>query len=406
MGASLRRTDKQGIKPGWAAARRQKRCRGRNSNRVRVISVRIRPVNDRTVKPEARPLVFRGRGTSSNAVGRFERLERKFADDGWGTLDEELPPLRTEVAIDATRTIITRNDSPDVPFDRSINAYRGCEHGCVYCFARPTHAYLGLSPGLDFESRLFVKPEAAALLRQELAHSKYQCAPIAMGTNTDPYQPIERKYRVTRQILEVLSECGHPVTIVTKSALIERDIDILGPMAARKLAHVGISVTTLDRQLARTLEPRAAAPHRRLDTIARLAAAGVPTAVMTAPIIPALNDHEMETILEAAKAAGATSAGYVLLRLPLEVVELFEEWLTLHAPLKAEHVMSIVRQSRGGKTYDATFGKRMRGSGLFADMIAQRFRTAVKRLGLGQRDDLDVSQFRPPKMARAQMELF
>ena len=340
--------------------------------------------------------MFKGRGTASNLVGRFEQLGRELCDDGWGGLDEELPPLRTEVTIDTARSIISYNDSPDIPFDRSINAYRGCEHGCVYCYARPSHAYLGLSPGLDFESRLFVKPAAAPLLRKELAKPGYRCAPIALGSNTDPYQPIEREYRVTRQILEVLWECRHPVTIVTKSALIERDLDILAPMAAQGLVQAAISITTLDRALARTLEPRAAAPQRRLETLARLAQAGIPTAVMTAPIIPALNDSAMESILEAARKAGATSAGYVLLRLPRELVGLFEEWLALHAPLKAAHVMSLVRQSRGGKEYDSAFGSRMRGKGLFAEMIAQRFRLAVKRLGLSSHSSLDISQFRPP----------
>jgi len=363
-------------------------------------------VNDRTVNAFSRPLIFKGRGTASNTVGRFEQLGREMFDDGWGSIDEELPPLRTEVTIDSTRSIINYNESPDIPFDRSINAYRGCEHGCVYCFARPTHAYLGLSPGLDFESKLFIKPEAAALLRHELANPKYQCAPIAMGTNTDPYQPIEREYKITRQILEVLYECKHPVTIVTKSSLIERDIDILAPMAAQGLAHAGISVTTLDRHLARHLEPRAAAPQRRIETIKRLAEAGIPTTVMTAPIIPALNDSEMETIMETARQAGARSAGYVLLRLPLELVGLFEEWLQLHAPLKAAHVMSIVRQSRGGKEYDSTFHQRMRGQGLFAEMLAQRFKLAVKRLELQDRSRLDTTLFQPPRKRGPQMELF
>ncbi|GBG15068.1 DNA repair photolyase [Novimethylophilus kurashikiensis] len=365
----------------------------------------MRFVNDRTTNA-FRPLIFKGRGTSSNEVGRFEHLTREQVDDGWGTLDEDLPPLRTEVTLDATRSIINYNESPDIPFDRSINAYRGCEHGCVYCFARPSHAYLGLSPGLDFESKLFVKPDAAALLRKELAHPKYRCAPIAMGTNTDPYQPIERQYRATRQILEVLAECKHPVTIVTKSALIERDLDILGPMAKLGLAHAAVSVTTLDRTLSRHLEPRAAAPQRRLETIARLTEAGVPTTVMTAPMIPALNDNEMEAILEAAHQSGARSAAYVLLRLPHELVGLFEEWLQLHVPLKAEHVMSLIRQSRGGKAYDSTFHKRMQGEGLFAQMLAQRFRLAVKRLGLQDRSRLDTTLFQPPRDNSLQMDLF
>jgi DNA repair photolyase len=357
--------------------------------------------------PEHKPLLFKGRGSASNEVGRFEKLGREVCDDGWGAMDEEAPPLRTEVNIDTTRSIISYNDSPDIPYDRSINAYRGCEHGCVYCYARPSHAYLGLSPGLDFESKLFVKPQAAELLRKELAMPGYRCAPIALGSNTDPYQPIEREYRVTRQILEVLAQCRHPVTIVTKSAMIERDLDILAPMAAQGLIQAAISITTLDRTLARKLEPRAAAPQRRLETIAVLAQAGIPTSVMTAPIIPALNDSEMESILEASKEAGATSAGYVLLRLPLELVGLFEEWLALNAPLKATHVMSLLRQSRGGKAYDSAFGSRMRGNGLFAEMIAQRFRLAVKRLGLSMHTPLDTAQFRPPpKQGPQQMGLF
>lgn len=347
-------------------------------------------------QPHERPLIFKGRGASSNTVGRFERHGREACDDGWGSLDAELPPLRTEVAVDAARSILSHNDSPDIPYDRSINAYRGCEHGCIYCYARPSHAYLGLSPGLDFESRLFVKPQAAQLLRKELSRPGYRCAPIALGSNTDPYQPIEREYRVTRQILEVLLECRHPVTIVTKSALIERDLDLLLALAAQKLVHVALSITTLDHTLARKMEPRATAPQRRLETIAALAAAGIPTAVMTAPIIPALNDSAMESILEAARDAGACSAGYVLLRLPHELAELFEQWLRLHVPLKAEHVMSLIRQSRGGKPYDTAFGSRMTGQGPFADMIAQRFRLAVKRLGLEQWPPLDTSRFTPP----------
>jgi DNA repair photolyase len=357
--------------------------------------------------PDSKPLVFKGRGTASNAVGRFEQLGREDFDDGWGESDDETPPLRTEVTIDTARSIISYNTSPDIPYDRSINAYRGCEHGCVYCYARPSHAYLGLSPGLDFESRLFVKPDAAALLRAELAKPGYLCAPIALGSNTDPYQPIEREYRVTRQILEVLWEYRHPVTIVTKSSLIERDLDLLGLMAERGLVQAAVSVTTLDRTLARTMEPRATAPQRRLQTVAALAQAGIPTAVMVAPVIPALNDSEMENILQAAKAAGASSAGYVLIRLPRELGELFEDWLNLHTPLKAAHVMSLIRQSRGGKEYDSNFGSRMRGSWQFAELIAQRFRLAVKKLELDRWERLDIAQFTPPaKAPDPQMELF
>lgn len=356
-----------------------------------------------------KPLVFKGRGTASNSVGRFEQYGREASDDGWGSLDAEPPPLRTAVTLDSTRSILTFNSSPDIPYDRSINAYRGCEHGCVYCYARPSHAYLGLSPGLDFESRLFAKPDAAQLLKKELAKPGYQCAPIALGSNTDPYQPIEREHRITRQILEVLWECRHPVTIVTKSALIERDLDILAAMAEHNLVHAAVSVTTLDRTLARKLEPRAAAPQRRLETIARLAQAGIPTAVMTAPIIPALNDSEMESILEAAHAGGATSAGYVLLRLPLELVALFEQWLQLHAPLKAAHVMSLVRQSRGGKEYDADFATRMTGSGQFAHMLAQRFKLATRRLHMDRHEEapLATALFHPPQQtAGRQPDLF
>ncbi len=265
---------------------------------------------------ESKPLIFKGRGTASNAAGRFEEFTREMDDDGWGNLDMELPPLRTQVSIDTTKSIINYNDSPDISFDRSINPYRGCEHGCVYCFARPSHAYLGLSPGLDFESKLFMKPNAAELLRKELAKPNYRCAVIALGSNTDPYQPTERKERITRQILEVLWETRHPVAIVTKSGNVERDIDLLSKMAAAGLARVAVSITTLDRKLARTLEPRAAAPQRRLEAVAALAQAGIPTTVLVAPVIPALTDSEMETILQAAADAGACSAGYVFLRLP------------------------------------------------------------------------------------------
>jgi len=344
-----------------------------------------------------KPLVFKGRGTSSNTVGRFEKINRVDLDDGWDNLEEELPPLRTEVIIDSTRSIINYNDSPDISFDRSINPYRGCEHGCTYCFARPTHTYLGFSAGLDFESRILIKPDAAVLLRKELAKPSYRCAPIAMGTNTDPYQPLERKYGITRQILEVLAEHDHPVTIVTKSALVERDIDILAGMASKNLARVFMSVTTLNRDISRTLEPRTSAPERRILAIQRLHAAGIPVGVMTAPIIPVLTDPEMESILEAARHAGAGSAGYVMLRLPHEVAPLFVEWLELHFPLKASHVMSIVKQTRGGKAYDAAFHQRMRGTGLFADMIAHRFKHATHKLGYNsERHPLRTDLFHPP----------
>ncbi|QSA97350.1 PA0069 family radical SAM protein [Methylococcus sp. EFPC2] len=332
-----------------------------------------------------KPLAYKGRGSVSNAVGRFEKLDREAIDDGWGGLDAELEPLATEVLVDSSRSVITYNDSPDIPFDRSINPYRGCEHGCIYCYARPSHTYLGYSAGLDFESRILAKPNAVELLRKELGKPSYHCAPIALGVNTDAYQPLERSHRITRQILEVLAESRHPVTLVTKSALVERDIDLLAPMAEQGLAKVYLSITTLDRKLARTMEPRAAAPQRRLETLEKLNRAGIPTGVNAAPLIPALNDHELEAILEAAHAAGARSAGYVLLRLPHEVAGLFEEWLRHHYPLKADHVLSLVQQSRDGKSYDATFHQRMTGSGAYADLIAQRFRLAIRRLGLNRK---------------------
>lgn len=356
-----------------------------------------------------RPLLFKGRGAADNAVSRFDSQTREAWDDGWGSLDEPLTPLRTEVATDASRSAINYIDSPDLPFDRSINPYRGCEHGCIYCYARPSHAYLGLSPGLDFESRLLAKPDAAQLLRKELAKPGYRCAPIALGMNTDAYQPIEREYRITRSILEVLAETRHPFSLVTKSSLVERDLDLIAPMAAEGLALVFVTLTTLDRTLARRLEPRAAAPERRLETLQCLSAAGIPTGVMTAPVIPALNDHEMERILEAASAAGARHAGYVLLRLPHELVTLFEQWLQLHYPLKATHVMSLIRQSRGGKAYDADFKSRMTGQGLFAEMISKRFHLACQRFDLNhQRQPLRSDLFTPPTTGDSppQMSLF
>jgi DNA repair photolyase len=348
----------------------------------------------------------RGRGSITNSSGRYEPEQRVALDDGWGSLDAQPPPLRTSVTVDATRSIIARNKSPDISFDRSINPYRGCEHGCVYCFARPTHAYLGLSPGLDFESRLFVKPEAAKLLARELSAPKYKCEVIAIGTNTDPYQPIEREHQVMRQILEVLAAFNHPVGIVTKSALVTRDVDILAPMATKQLVKVCISVTTLDRKLARAMEPRAATPERRLEAMAALNAAGIPCGVMTAPMIPGLNDAELETILEAARDAGAKEAGYVALRLPLEIKDLFKEWLAERYPNRAERVMSLVRQMRGGKEYDSTFFQRGSGSGPIALLLNKRFRLATKRLGLNERRlILDTSQFRVPPQAGDQLAL-
>ena len=348
----------------------------------------------------------RGRGAQSNASGRYEPLARVAFDDGWRTLDD-LPAFKTTVQTDATRKIITRNESPDIGFDRSINPYRGCEHGCVYCFARPTHAYLGLSPGLDFESKLFVKPEAADLLERELSSPSYQPKVIAIGTNTDPYQPIERRYQVMRRILEVLDRAGHPVGIVTKSALVLRDLDILARMAERKLAKVALSVTTLDPELARKMEPRAATPMRRLETLRRLSDAGVPTTVMVAPVIPALNDMEIERILDAAHAAGVKEAGYVLLRLPLEVRDLFREWLMANYPDRYRHVFQLVRDTRGGKDYDSAWGARMKGTGPYAWMIGRRFELACEKLGLNTaRLPLSTQHFRPPKAGSEQLSLF
>jgi len=349
----------------------------------------------------------KGRGAVSNPTGRYETARRYATDDGWGLADAPLPRLATTVTKDASRSVIARNQSPDLPFEQSINPYRGCEHGCVYCFARPTHAWLGLSPGLDFESRLFMKPDAAAVLERELRAPKYVCKSIAMGTNTDPYQPLERRERITRQILEVLSAFNHPVSIVTKSALVTRDIDILSDMAARDLASVYVSVTTLDRTLARRMEPRAATPERRLETLAALAAAGIPTGVMAAPMIPALNDMELERILARAADAGVQAAGYILLRLPLEIKTLFGEWLETHYPDRAARVMRIVRETRGGRLYDARFGQRMSGTGVFAQMIAQRFDLACKRHGLNAgKWALDSSRFAPPLATRNQLALF
>ena len=350
----------------------------------------------------------KGRGAASNDTGRFEPEKRVPFDDGWGAADEEPLPLATTLSVDSTRTIIARNDSPDIGFDRSINPYRGCEHGCIYCYARPSHAYLGLSPGLDFESRLFYKPQAASLLAAELRKKGYSCRPIALGSNTDPYQPVERRLSVTRSILEVLRDFRHPVTIVSKSALIQRDIDILTEMAKDRLAIVTISVTTLDRALARRMEPRASTPERRLETIAALAGAGIPSGVLTAPMIPALNDIEMEAILERARAAGAASAGYTLLRLPLELKSLFKEWLEEHFPAKAAHVLSLVAQTHGGRLYDSTWSKRMTGSGPYADMLRLRFDRACRKLGFGQRTTrpLDTTLFRPPPQQGDQLALF
>ncbi len=372
----------------------------------RLVSARVAPRDPAAqaghrLDPERR----RGRGATINPDARFEPTTRSDEDDGWGSLGE-LPPFRTEVAIETPRTIITRNDSPDISFDRSINPYRGCEHGCVYCFARPSHAYLGLSPGVDFEAKLSAKPNAAALLEKELCAPGYQARTIAIGTNTDAYQPIEKKLRIMRGVLEVLDRFDHPVGIVTKSALVQRDIDILAPMAARGLAKVAVSVTTLDAKLARTMEPRAASPAKRLETIRRLTEAGIPVTVLVAPVIPAVNDAEIERILDAAHANGAREAGYVLLRLPLEVKDLVQDWLMTHYPGKLRHVMSLVRSTRGGRDYDASWGQRQVGSGPYAWMIGRRFELAAERLGLNRtRTRLRTDLFRKPQKGPEQLAL-
>jgi DNA repair photolyase len=340
------------------------------------------------------PAGYKGRGAAGNPAGRFEQLAREREPDA-AEIDQ--PPV-TVVSNRSARTIIARNDSPDIPFSQSINPYQGCEHGCIYCYARPSHAYLGLSPGLDFETRIFAKVNAAELLRNELMRPGYRCDQIAIGSNTDPYQPVERELRITRGILEVLREFRHPVGIVTKSALIERDIDLLAPMAAEGLAEVFVSVTTLDQDIARQLEPRAAAPFRRVETLRRLAEAGIPCGVLAAPIIPFLNDKDIERILEQASGAGATRAGYQLLRLPHEVKDLFQDWLERWYPLKAAHVMARVRDLRGGKANDPRFGLRMTGEGRYAELVAQRFEVACRRLGLNAsaRGRLDTGKFRVP----------
>jgi DNA repair photolyase len=347
----------------------------------------------------------RGRGAQSNASGRYEAVARTAFDDGWQSF-EELPPFKTTVTIDATRKIITRNDSPDISFDRSINPYRGCEHGCIYCFARPTHAYFGLSPGLDFETKLFAKPDAPKLLERELSAAGYVPRTIAIGTNTDPYQPIERQHQVMRRILEVLDRYGHPVGIVTKSALVLRDLDILTRMAQRNLVKVALSVTTLDPRLARVMEPRAATPALRLDALGKLSAAGVPASVMVAPVIPALNDAEIERILDAAAAVGVREAGYVLLRLPLEVRDLFREWLMANFPDRYRHVFKLIRETRGGKDYDSAWGKRMTGGGPVAWMIGRRFELACEKLNFNKtRTRLTTDHFSPPRQASEQLSL-
>lgn len=349
----------------------------------------------------------KGRGATANPDCRYNAQRYRDFDDGWGEFDAKAPALKTRVSIDNSRTILTRNNSPDLNFEQSINPYRGCEHGCIYCFARPTHAFLGLSPGLDFESRLIAKPDAAELLRKALNRKSYVCKTIAMGTNTDPYQPIEQKWKITRQVLEVLQEYRHPVSIVTKSSLIERDLDILAEMAENHLVEVMISVTTLNRGLARRLEPRAAAPQRRLKTIEKLSQAGIPIGVMVAPVIPVLTDPEIESILTACVSAGADAAHYVLLRLPLEVGELFDDWLKHHYPLQSKHVLNRIRDCRGGTTNDSEFGRRLRGTGQYVAMIDQRFRLAQKQLGLNKSKIVPrTTGFRRPREQFEQLDLF
>lgn len=360
--------------------------------------------------------VIKGRGAASRVTGRYEQRIAHAEDDGWGSVYDigdatGVDPTRraipvTVVTEERARRIISRNTSPDISFSQSINPYRGCEHGCTYCFARPSHAYLELSPGLDFETRLFAKTNAAERLRDELGRASYRCEPIALGINTDAYQPIERTHRITRELLEVLSACAHPVSLITKSALVLRDLDLLAPMAARGLVTVYLSVTTLDNRLSAKLEPRAAAPHTRLKTIRALADAGVPTGVMVAPVIPTITDGDLEAILTACREAGARAAGYVLLRLPHELKEVWREWLHLHYPDRAQHAMSLVQQMRGGRDYDSGFGTRMRGEGPFADLIAMRFAKAYKRLGFGRLPALDCTQFAAQKVLSAQGDLF
>ena len=401
--AAVRRSPaQQPSAPASGFARGGKPSESPKERRPAAIDLDAPPEAEVTVEDERR----RGRGAQSNASGRYEPMARVNFDDGWQNL-EDLPAFKTTVSVDATRKIITRNDSPDIGFDRSINPYRGCEHGCIYCFARPSHAYLGLSPGLDFESKLFVKPDAPKLLERELSAANYTPRTIAIGTNTDPYQPIEKQHQVMRHILEVLERFGHPVGIVTKSALVMRDLDILGRMAKRNLAKVALSVTTLDPKLARVMEPRAATPARRLEALQALVAAGVPASVMVAPIIPAINDAEIERILDAAAAIGVRDAGYVLLRLPLEVRDLFREWLIANFPDRYRHVFKLIRDMRGGKDYDSKWSERQTGTGPMAWMIGRRFEAACEKLGLNRvRTKLTTEHFSPPPRENEQLSLF
>ncbi|MFZ2161584.1 MAG: PA0069 family radical SAM protein [Sideroxyarcus sp.] len=358
------------------------------------------------VKDKVKHEVAKGRGATLQIEGRFESVARERVDDGWGTVDEELPPFRTTVTVETAKSVLQRQTSPDLPYEYSLNAYRGCEHGCIYCYARPSHAYLNLSPGLDFETRLFAKPDAAKLLRAELAKRSYQCSPIALGSNTDPYQPIEREWKITRQILEVLAECRHPLSIVTKSALIERDIDLLSQLARDNLVQVFISVTTLDAGLARKLEPRASSPRRRLQAIKRLNEAGVPCGMFVAPVIPFLTDSELENVLQAGYEHDARTAAYTLLRLPYELKDLFKDWLAVHYPLKAAHVMSRLREMRGGRENDPEFGSRFTGNGLFAQLLSRRSQLACERMGFNlDHVLLDTGKFIKPNLS-GQQSLF
>ena len=358
------------------------------------------------MRPDLQTRIAKGRGAVTNVVSRYDSITRHADDDGWDR-EEDLPTLRTDVSLERPRSMISYNRSPDLPFDRSINPYRGCEHGCVYCFARPSHAYLGLSPGLDFETRLVARPDAAEVLRAELGRKSYRVAPMAIGTNTDPYQPIEREYGIMRACLEVLEASQHPVAIVTKGTLIERDIDILARMARRGLARVGISVTTLDTALSRKMEPRAPTPKRRLTMIRRLSEAGVPVRVMASPMVPALTDPELEAILAAGKDAGARSASWIMLRLPREVSPLWQEWLAEHMPDRAGRIMQHLRDMHGGRDYDARWGHRMRGEGAYAELVQHRFKVALKRLGLKEKaPPMRTDLFCPPRKDTAQLTLF
>ena len=356
------------------------------------------------------PQGIKGRGAASNPEGRFETVRHHAEDDGWQSLllDPDAPRPRTEVTEESARSVITHNDSPDIAFEQALNPYRGCEHGCIYCYARPSHSYLNLSPGLDFETRLRAKTNLAEVLRGQLGKRGYVPKPINIGSNTDPYQPVEKRWRLTRAALELLAECRHPCTIVTKNALVERDLDLLGAMARDRLVQVFISVNSLDNHLAARLEPRASAPHRRMQAIRKLAEAGVPVGVLVAPIIPALNDRDMEAVLEQAHAAGARCAGYTVVRLPYELKTLFREWLALHAPQRAAHVMSLIQQMNGGRDYDSDFATRMRGQGVFAQLLRRRFEVACRRHGFSRARELtlDTSRFVPPRDASPQGVLF